>query len=102
MIGAFLFPNIKNMSSVLTDGSVGSYVEVGVGKSISVPIVLEYYLNSQFPEIKKSLCFDLKVSSYKPTEHFLIEVNAIYDYSATGDSISNISLSDDTTLDLLS
>ena len=102
MIGAFLYPNIKSMSSILTDGSVGSFVELAVGKSLSVPIVLEYYLNSQYPEIKKTICFDLKVSSYRPIEHFLLEVNAIYDYTSTGDVISNISLSDDTTLDLLS
>ena len=101
MIGAFLFPNIKSLSNISTDGSVGSYVEIGVGKTLSVPIVLEYYLNSQYPQIKKSLCFDLKVSSYRPIEHFLLEVNAIYDFTAAGDSISNISLSDDTTLDSL-
>jgi hypothetical protein len=101
MIGAFLFPNIKSLSNISTDGSVGSYVEIAVGKTLSVPIVLEYYLNSQYPQIKKSLCFDLKVSSYRPIEHFLLEVNAIYDFTAAGDSISNISLSDDTTLDSL-
>jgi hypothetical protein len=101
MVGAFLFPNLASLSNILTDGSVGSYVEIGVGKTLSVPIVLEYYLNSQYPQIKKSLCFDLKVSSYRPIEHFLLEVNAIYDFTAAGDSISNISLSDDTTLDSL-
>jgi hypothetical protein len=99
-LGAFLYPNLKGISSVLTDGSIGSYVELGVGKSMSVPVVLEFYLNQTLKSVKKSICFDLKASSYRPIEHFLVEINALHDYTSTAETLSDISLSDDITLDL--
>lgn len=97
LVGAFLFPDLPNINLILTNGELGDYYELGVAKTVSIPITLEYYLAGDILSITKSLYFDIQTSKMKPKENFMIEVNATYDYTASGNLIQNIILSDETT-----
>ena len=94
--GAFLFPNLDNINQILTQGGLSDYMSIEVGKSISIPITLEYYLGGDIPQITKSLYFDIQTSKLQQKEHYMIEINSIYDYTSSGQLINNISLMDDT------
>lgn len=97
LVGAFLFPDLPNINLILTNGELGDYYELGVAKTVSIPITLEYYLAGDILSITKSLYFDIQTSKMKQKENFMIEVNATYDYTASGNLIQNILLSDETT-----
>lgn len=97
LVGAFLFPDLPNINLILTNGELGDYYELGIAKTVSIPITLEYYLAGDILSITKSLYFDIQTSKMKSKENFMIEVNATYDYTASGNLIQNILLSDETT-----
>ena len=61
-----------------------------------IPITLEYYLGGDIQQITKSLYFDIQTSKLQQKEHYMIEINSIYDYTSSGQLINNISLMDDT------
>lgn len=95
-IGAFLYPDIKGRSTILTNGSYNGFVELGVGKSISIPIMFEYYIDGEtITKITKGLYFDLRDSLVQNPVHYMLELTANYDYTATGSLINNTSLSDE-------
>lgn len=95
-VGAFLYPDIAGRKTILTDGNYNSYVELGVGKSISVPVMFEYYIDGEtITKITKGLYFDLRDSLIQNPVHYMLEVTANYDYTSTGSLINNTSLSDE-------
>lgn len=98
--GAFLYPNIPNINNILTTGGDHDYIEIGVGRTITIPITLEYYLNSDTTNVTKSLYFDLKTSLHKDIEHYMLEITSLYDYTSSGNAIFKKSLIDETTLDI--
>lgn len=93
--GAFLFPELVSINSILTGGSVGDYTEIPVGSSLTVPVTLEFYLNEDLTSIVKGLYFDIKPSAYSEPLHFMLEVTALYDYTASGNLLGNVSLVDE-------
>lgn len=97
--GAFLYPNIDNINNILTTGGIQDFVEIESGKTLSIPITLEFYLNSDTTNITKSLYFDIKSSLHKNVEHYMIEITSMYDFTSSGNTIKKQSLIDETTLD---
>ena len=92
-IGAFLYPDITGRSSILTEGGYNSSIEIEVGKSISVPIMFEYYLdNENLQKITKGLYFDLRDSLINEPQHYMLEITANYDYSSTGSMLNSSTL----------
>ena len=86
--GAFLIPELVALNQVLCDTKESNqYKLLDVGKSISVPILFEYFLipedNSTNVSISKTLAFDIKPSLMKDPEHYILTVTAKYDYSQT-------------------
>ena len=97
--GAFLFPDIEGRSSILTNGGNNDYIEVEVGKSISIPITFEFYIDGETTsQITKALYFDLRDSLINEPVHYMIELTANYDYTSTGSLINSTMLIDEATI----
>lgn len=92
-IGAFLYPDITGRSSILTSGGYNAYIEIEVGKSISVPITFEYYIDGEvLKKITKGLYFDIRDSLVNDPQHYMVELTANYDYTATGSTLNSTTL----------
>lgn len=88
-VGAFLYPDLLGKSNILTDGKYNSFVELETGKSLSIPITFEYSLDGDMlTEITKALYFDLRDNLDQEPQHYMLEITAHYDYSATGSLIN--------------
>lgn len=88
--GAFFYVDMLNRKPILTDGNEYSYVSIGTGKSIVIPLVFEYSLDGvEKTKITKALYFDLRDSLGIEPTHFMIELTANYDYSSSGSVINN-------------
>ena len=89
-VGGFLYPNLLSMQSVLTTGKEKDSKYIEVGESLSIPIVFEYYVNSNVSSITKSLYFDLRNSLISDPLHYMIEVTGNYDFSSGNISMQSI------------
>lgn len=78
--GAFLFVNLDSSKQIITDGSEKGNYEIEVGKSVSIPIVFEYFLSKK-QNITKTLMFDLRPSLLNNPITYTIEITANYDNS---------------------
>lgn len=95
-IGAFLYPDITGRNTILTNGNYNGYIEVEVGKSVSIPIVFEYYLdNETVNNITKGIYFDLRDSLVNEPQHYMVEITANYDYTSTGSILNSTTLLSD-------
>ena len=91
--GAFLFPDIEGRSSILTSGGNNDYIEIEVGKSISIPITFEFYIDGETTsKITKAIYFDLRDSLINEPVHYMIELTANYDYTSTGSLINSTTM----------
>ena len=85
--GAFLIPELISKTQILCDTKESNqYKLLDVGKTISVPILFEYFLvpdENNNISITKTLAFDLKTSLMKEPDHYILSVTAKYDYSQT-------------------
>lgn len=92
-VGAFLYPDITGRSTILTEGGYNSYIEIEVGKSISVPVIFEYYIDGEILKtITKGLYFDLRDSLVNDPQHYMVEITANYDYTSTGSLLNSSTL----------
>lgn len=92
-IGAFLYPDITGRNTLLTSGGYNSYIEIEVGKSVSIPIVFEYYIDGEvLKKITKGLYFDIRDSLINEPQHYMIELTANYDYTSTGSMLNSTTL----------
>lgn len=97
-VGAFLFPDLESRNDILTTGGYADFVEIPTSKSLSIPVTFEYYIDGEeTSKITKALYFDLRDSLVENPQHYMIELTANYDYTATGSLINNVSLIDDAT-----
>lgn len=88
-VGAFLYPDLLGRSNILTDGKYNSFVELETGKSLSIPVTFEYSLDGDMlTEITKAIYFDLRDNLDQEPQHYMLEITAHYDYSATGSLIN--------------
>ena len=70
------------------------YVKLEVGKSLSVPIKFEYFLNSTTNEVTKTIAFDLRSTLLKDPEHYILSVTAKYNYDVSASDYDSIKLFD--------
>ena len=94
--GAFFNPEILSTTQIVCDvNNREQYKLLEVGKTISIPLLFEYFLipnetdSSSLISICKTLAFDLKSSLVKDPEHYILSVQAKYDYSQTLSSSSS-------------
>lgn len=87
--GAFLFPELETLDSILTEGKEKSSKYVEVGESISIPITLEYYVDESLQGITKSIYFDLRPSLIKDPDHYMISIKCNYDYTTSNSLYSS-------------
>ena len=96
--GAFLIPELVNINQILCDTSESNqYKLLDVGKTLSIPLLFEYFLTPNESEVNlsiaKSLAFDIKTSLIKEPDHYILTVTAKYDYSqsvASTESYANL------------
>lgn len=96
-VGAFLYPELPSINNILTNGSVGDYIEIPVGGTLNVPITFEFYLNQDLTSVTKGLYFDIKPSAYSEALHYMLDITALYDFTSSGNVLGNISLIDEVT-----
>ena len=78
---------------VLLQDEYNSYIEIEVGKSVSIPIVFEYYIDGEvLKKITKGLYFDIRDSLVNEPQHYMIELTANYDYTSTGSMLNSTTL----------
>lgn len=107
--GAFLYPDLTNNNILMTEGGEKDCISIGVSKSITIPLVFEYYLDGSsindtaMTSITKSIYFDIRNSLISNPLHYMIEITGNYDFTATGDIynnyFNNVELSDSVTDD---
>ena len=75
--GAFFIPKLVTENDLLCDKfTTNQYKELQVGKSLSIPVIFEYYLNEETSKITKTIAFDLKSSPIRNLDHYIISVTA--------------------------
>lgn len=85
--GAFLYPDLDNISQIMTSGGERSNVLIKPGESISIPITFEYFLtndsdsDSTPSKISKKIIFAIKDNVASDGKYFELEV--------TGNNSSN-------------
>jgi len=95
--GAFLIPELNNINQIICDTNESNqYKLLDVGKTLSIPILFEYFLTSNNNtttnvSISKTLAFDIKTSLMKEPDHYILTVTAKYDYSQSVASTSSYS-----------
>ena len=87
LCGGFFVPNLVSKSQILCTEDNNSYIQINVGDSISVPLVFEYYLNSEKNSVTKTISFDLTKSLLKSTDNYVLSVTAKYNSSLNQDSL---------------
>lgn len=96
--GAFLYPDIKGKNTLLVESDNVNYIEIPVGKSLTIPVTFEYFINSEeLPTITKSLYFDIRDTVTGTPKHYMLEITANYDYTSTGSIINKTTLLDNVT-----
>lgn len=86
--GAFLIPELLSKNQIIcSETKVEQYSTIEVGKSLSIPILFEYFLvpknSNDISKITKTISFDIKPSLVKSPEHYILSITAKYDYSQT-------------------
>ncbi len=103
--GAFLYPHLNHINTVLTEGGENDAISLDVAESITIPIEFEYFLSKNQNEtdenktvksnvkskITKSLYFDIRNSLVRNPLHYMIEITGNYDFSSSGDVYNNFS-----------
>ena len=72
----FLIPNLLSKSQIVCDTFKNNqYKKLKVGESISIPILLEYFLNdNEEKNIHKTLAFSLQTSLTKDIDNYLLKI----------------------------
>lgn len=94
--GGFFIPELLSKNQILCETkNRDQYTLLEVGKSISIPLLFEYFLvpedNTTNVSITKSLAFDIKPSLIRDPEHYILSITAKYDYSQTLSSTQSYS-----------
>lgn len=93
--GGFLYPCIPSPSILKCKYfDNNQYIKLEVGKSLSVPIKFEYFLNSTTNEVTKTIAFDLRSTLLKDPEHYILSVTAKYNYDVSASDYDSIKLFD--------
>lgn len=94
--GAILIPQL-NMSTQLlcSDNNRRSmknqYYKLDVSKSISIPVLFEYYIDGiNCNSVSKTLCFDIKTSLLQSPINYVVKVTAEYNRTTDTQNLSRI------------
>lgn len=97
--GAFFIPELYDKTQILcTTDKENQYYVLDSGKSISVPLLFEYFLvssNVSIETIKKTLAFDIRTSMVRDIEHYIISIEAKYDYTQSSATSQSYTLLND-------
>lgn len=92
LVGAFLYPNLLSKSQLTIPSGEYSTKTIDTGSSLSIPIVFEYFVDSNKPTVTKSLFFDIRNSLIADVQHYMIEITGNYDYTTTGEIFKDIDI----------
>ena len=109
--GAFLYPDLDNISQVMTEGGERSNILIKPGESISIPLTFEYFIpkdtdattdttTDAINKISKKLIFVIKDSIMSDGRYFELEVTGNQSNNFTDSiytSIDNYTLDDSLT-----
>lgn len=109
--GAFLYPDLDNISQVMTEGNERSNILIKPGESISIPLTFEYFLpkdtegatstsTDTINKISKKIIFVIKDSIMSSGRYFELEVTGNQSNNFTDSiytSIDNYTLEDSLT-----
>lgn len=107
--GGFLYPDIKSINNLLTDGGERSSLLLKPGQSVTIPLTFEYYIDknnedsSSQNSISKSIIFAIKDSLSSGPKYYEIEVtgnNTIQELNTIFSNIDSFELSDSITTDI--
>lgn len=110
--GGFLYPDIKSINNLLTDGGERSSLLLKPGQSVTIPLTFEYYINNDdestensVPQnsISKSIIFAIKDSLSAGPKYYEIEVTGnkeIQELNTIFSNIDSFELSDSITTDI--
>ena len=97
--GAFFIPELIDKTQILcTTNKENQYYVLDSGKSISIPLLFEYFLVSSsgsIETIKKTLAFDIRTSMVRDIEHYIISIEAKYDYTQSSATSQSYTLLND-------
>lgn len=79
LCGGFFIPQLLSDKYLLCNNDQ-YYKQLAVGESISIPLIFEYYLNSQIKSVQKILHLDLKTKLTSDVVHYGISMKAVYEY----------------------
>ena len=77
LYGMFLIPQLLNKSQIICDNDKNNqYKKLGIGESISIPILCEYFVNTQenTENIYKTIAFSLQTSLTKDIDNYIFKV----------------------------
>jgi len=101
LTGAFFIPNLLSDTQLLCDNhDPRVYKEIPVGDSISVPLLLEYFVKSNSLSdfnVTKKLAFDIRPNVDSEIKHYSITVNIMSNMNNELNSFNNNSVNSDTT-----
>lgn len=85
LYGGFLIPKLNTDKDLICDViGTNNYKTLDVGKTLSIPLLFEYYLSPSIQDnIEKTIAFDLKPSLLKEPVHYIISFSGNYNYSAS-------------------
>jgi len=96
--GAFFIPELFDKTQVLCDTKQeNQYKILDVGTSLSVPLLFECFLSSDVNDqktIEKTLAFDIRTTPIRDIEHYILTIEASYDYTQSTTTVQNTSLVD--------
>ena len=97
--GAFFIPELIDKTQILcTTDKENQYYVLDSGKSVSIPLLFEYFLvssNVSIETIKKTLAFDIRTSMVRDIEHYIISIEAKYDYTQSSATSQSYTLLND-------
>ena len=97
--GGFFIPKLLTNTDLLCDRfEKNQFKDLAIGKSISIPLIFEYYLSDKLKSISKTIAFDLKTSTIKDPDHFVINVKANYKLTSGITYYEDISIEDENSI----
>lgn len=96
--GGVLIPQLANNTQLLCNSNNNrnmrnQYYKLDVAKSISIPVIFEYYLDGEGDNgqsVTKSLCFDIKTSLLQTPINYIMHISAEYNRTTDTQNLTNI------------
>lgn len=76
---AFLYPYVNSMSDIQLKVGNSRYYPLKPGESISLGLMLEYFLTANNSQIEKTIAFDVRTSLYSEPHLYIVKVKAQYE-----------------------